>query len=214
MDSISYTFLAYFSYSLALLFRSPIARRGYDVQFVDNDGIQRLTSLKRSKQETFNIFQKGHTPWDILRFFGTPFFQKRCVLALSVILFVLQDIVVDPLALRGSSWFLGQIYGYPHYGLYFGVPIANFMGWTVVGLAIFSVFQALDGLLYHSDKPYGGTWYVPCKPLMGPALYFCTMIFNVTITFYIGEYLLGLIGLLISGILLWLVSFRLIKKKT
>lgn len=46
---------------------------------------------------------------------------------------------------------------------------------------------------------------------MGPALYFCTMIFNVTITFYIGEYILGLIGLSILGILLWLAGFRLVK---
>lgn len=79
MDSLSYTFLAYFSYSMALLLRSPVVRRGYDVQLVDNKEIRRS---------------------------GT-------VLALSVILFVLQDVVVDPVALRGSRWFLGQIYGYP-----------------------------------------------------------------------------------------------------
>lgn len=119
MDSLSYTFLAYFSYSLALLFRLPIVWRGYDVQLADNtDEIRRSGS----------------------------------VLTLSVILFVLQDVIADPLALRGSRWFLGQIYGYPYEGLYFGVPLANFLGWTVVGLVIFSIFRALDGLFEDSQK--------------------------------------------------------------
>ncbi|HHT9126101.1 MAG TPA: carotenoid biosynthesis protein [Candidatus Brocadiia bacterium] len=178
MDSLSYTFLAYFSYSMALLFRLPVVQRGYDVQLADNGAIRRSGS----------------------------------VLALSVILFVLQDVIADPLALRGSRWFLGQIYGYPYEGLYFGVPVANFLGWTVVGLVTFCIFQFVDGLLSNSKKPCGGTRYVPYKALIGPALYFCTMIFNVTITFYIGEYLLGLIGLSILGTLLWLVGFSLVKK--
>ncbi len=185
MDSLSYTFLAYFSYSMALLFRLPVVQRGYDVQLEDNNEIRRSGS----------------------------------VLALSVILFVLQDVVADPLALRGSRWFLGQIYGYPYEGLYFGVPVANFLGWTVVGLVTFSIFRVIDELPSPIPLPCGervrvkenGAWYVPCKPLMGPALYFCTMTFNVTITFYIGEYLLGLISLSILCILLWLVGFRLVK---
>lgn len=185
MDSLSYTFLAYFSYSMALLFRLPIVRRGYDVQLEDNNKIQRSGS----------------------------------VLVLSVILFVLQDVVADPLALRGSRWFLGQIYGYPYEGLYFGVPVANFLGWTVVGLVTFSIFRVIDELPSPIPLPLrervrvrgSGARYVPCKPLMGPALYFCTTIFNVTITFYIGEYILGFIGLSILCALLWLVGFRLVK---
>ncbi|HLG30725.1 MAG TPA: carotenoid biosynthesis protein [Candidatus Brocadiales bacterium] len=184
MDSLSYTFLAYFSYSMALLFRLPVVQRGYDVQLEDNNEIRRSGS----------------------------------VLALSVILFVLQDVIADPLALRGSRWFLGQIYGYPYEGLYFGVPVANFLGWTVVGLVTFSIFRVIDELPSPIPLPWGERvrvrgWYVPCKPLMGPALYFCTMIFNVTITFYIGEYILGLISLSILCILLWLVGFRLVLSK-
>jgi putative membrane protein len=117
-------------------------------------------------------------------------------------------------ALRGSRWFLGQIYGYPHEGLYFGVPIANFLGWTVVGIVIFCAFQIVDSLLENpAEKPYFNKRHVPCKPLMGPALYFCTMIFNVTITFYIGEYLLGLISLSILGFLLCTVGYRLVKSE-
>ena len=46
------------------------------------------------------------------------------------------DVVIDPLAVRGDRWFLGRIFYYPEPGWYFGVPIANFVGWVVVGAAI------------------------------------------------------------------------------
>jgi putative membrane protein len=41
--------------------------------------------------------------------------RSPAVLVLAVTFFVLIDVVIDPVALRGSRWFLGQIYGY--YGL-------------------------------------------------------------------------------------------------
>ena len=41
---------------------------------------------------------------------------------LAAVLFVTLDIIIDPLALRGYRWFLGQIYGYPEPGIYFGIP--------------------------------------------------------------------------------------------
>ena len=76
MDSLSYSFLGYFSYSLALLIVTPISRKGW--RFV---------------------------------LYNPPWYSKK-VLFLSTILFVLQDVLIDPVSLRGSKWFLGQIYYY------------------------------------------------------------------------------------------------------
>ena len=142
MDSLSFTFVAYASYALAL-------------------------HLCRSQK-------KGH------------------VLLLSALLFVLLDIVIDPLALRGDRWFLGKIYYYPEGGLYFGVPLANFFGWGVVGFSITGLFQTLDRRLGGRDK----TKTLP--GLGGSFLYFLILLSGVGMTFYIGEPLLGAIGLLLS----------------
>jgi len=47
------------------------------------------------------------------------------------------DVVVDPVALRGASWWLGSIYSYPHgAGVWYGVSALNYLGWLVVGLAL------------------------------------------------------------------------------
>ncbi|MBF8261085.1 MAG: conserved membrane protein of unknown function, partial [candidate division NC10 bacterium] len=62
------------------------------------------------------------------------------VLGLTAFLFMLIDVVIDPLALRGDRWFLGKIYEYPSPGIYFGVPLTNFLGWGVVGLLIVGLF--------------------------------------------------------------------------
>lgn len=40
MDSLSYTFLTYISYTMALLVWSPLARRGWDVRVVDREDIR------------------------------------------------------------------------------------------------------------------------------------------------------------------------------
>ncbi|MCQ4574266.1 MAG: carotenoid biosynthesis protein [Candidatus Brocadiales bacterium] len=172
MDSLSYTFLAYFSYSLSLLVTSRLCRSGIDVQLIRD---------------------KRH--W-----------RSRGVLLLAATFMMLQDVVVDPVALRGAGWFLGQIFYYPDAGIYFGVPLSNFLGWFVVALAIIYLFQRLDSLVegWRGFKDEGMR-YVPYKALLGPACYFATMLFNLFVTFYIGEYLLGLASLTITGMLLYLV---------
>ena len=58
-------------------------------------------------------------------------------------LMMLLDVVIDPVALQGEKWFLGQIYEYPYGGFYFGVTAANFAGWFLVGAASQWAFQAL-----------------------------------------------------------------------
>ena len=50
------------------------------------------------------------------------------VLILGAVLMVALDMVIDPVALRGYRWFLGQIYGYPEAGVYFGITLSQFWG--------------------------------------------------------------------------------------
>jgi putative membrane protein len=121
--------------------------------------------------------------------------RSPSVLVLAVTLFVLIDIVIDPVALRGSRWFLGQIYGYYEDGVYFGVPLANFLGWAVVGLLLVTWHRLLDGVWRRRPRRDWGIRWMPYRGLLGPLLYLGVYGFNVGITFAIGEYLLGIVDL-------------------
>lgn len=109
--------------------------------------------------------------------------------ALGTLLFVLLDVVIDPLALRGDRWFLGQIFGYPNGGVYFGVPLSNFAGWGVVGVVALGLFEALPG---RAPAPED-------LRLSDVALYYLVLLFNLAMTFYIGETLLGVAGALLHA---------------
>ncbi|MBI3781673.1 MAG: carotenoid biosynthesis protein, partial [candidate division NC10 bacterium] len=103
------------------------------------------------------------------------------------------DVVIDPLALRGDRWFLGKIYDYPDPGIYFGVPLSNFLGWGVIGLVIIALFQQIDRVL-PEDASSG--WSV--RPIfLGAMLYYLILVFSLFMTFAIGEHLLGMLGLLL-----------------
>ena len=163
-DSLSYTFIAYAAYSMALLAYTPILRRGANIQLVETHQLR----------------------------------QSLPVAVLTVVFFVFLDVVVDPVALRGSRWFLGQIFWYPEGGLYFGVPLSNFGGWAIVGATIILLFQGIDRLLV--GRGWGsnaGVRYVPAKALFGPLLYYLLLLFNLTVTFMIDEPLLGWVGVFI-----------------
>src|SRR5439155_873877 len=41
------------------------------------------------------------------------------------VLMMALDVVIDPLAVRGDRWFLGQVFTYAEPGIYFGVPFSN-----------------------------------------------------------------------------------------
>jgi putative membrane protein len=117
------------------------------------------------------------------------------VLLLTVTLFVLIDVVVDPVALRGDRWFLGQIFYYPAGGIYFGVPISNFIGWGVVGFTIMILFALLEASVKGSPPAWAER--LPLRPLYGPALYYIVLGFTLTVTWLIGETTLFLVGCLI-----------------
>lgn len=171
MDSISYVFLAYASYSLALLVISPVRRVKWIVYVLETK------ELRSSYFATF----------------------------LGTIFFVYLDIVIDPVALKGSKWFLGQIYGYADHGVYFGVPISNFAGWFVTGFLMITTLQAIDRYLQRRNvSDYLGYRY-PWRYLVGPVLYFGVLVFNISISFLIHEHTLGWVGVFIITLLAFFV---------
>ena len=110
MDSLSFTFLLYASYCLALIFVLPF----------QNGSQPRGSHLKL----------RDSLSWPVI--------------GLTCLFFMFIDIVIDPVALQGGRWFLGQIYGYPDPGVYFGVPLANFIGWFIVGLIAMMGYRVVD----------------------------------------------------------------------
>ncbi|RMH05574.1 MAG: carotenoid biosynthesis protein [Nitrospirae bacterium] len=159
MDSLSFTFLLYASYCLALLF-----------------------CLHWTNHTSFQ-------PFDLGTMVSWP------VIGLTALFFMLIDVVIDPVALRGDRWFLGQIYGYPEPGLYFGVPLANFGGWLIVGLLSMSIYRLLGSTpwLVARTSPVVRRNDV----LLGCGLYYGILAFNLFMTFWIGEPLLGVVGCLL-----------------
>jgi uncharacterized membrane protein len=110
------------------------------------------------------------------------------------------DIIIDPAALRGGRWFLGQIYTYPPGGLYFGVTIANFIGWAAVAWVIIGGFFIFEKVLLSKRLPVWRSYFGDA--LWGVGLYIGVLVFNLAVTFAIGEWMLGLVGVAISAILL------------
>jgi uncharacterized membrane protein len=163
MDSLSYVFLAYASYTLALVALTPGRWEGRHFLLQEETAIQGA--------------------W-------------RPVI-LGAVLMMALDIVIDPLALRGYRWFLGQIYGYPEPGVYFGVTISNFAGWFLVGLVLIRVLQVLATRTPPSSWWDWGRRHFPSQALLGPAFYLGILGFNLAMTFLIGETCLGWVGIFI-----------------
>jgi uncharacterized membrane protein len=173
MDSLSFSFLIYVSYTMSLLLWAPLIKNGWDIR------LGNIQSLKHSAR----------------------------VIATAAILCMLMDVVIDPAAFLGDRWFLGKIYFYKEEGEYFHIPLTNFAGWVfVAGLAL-SCFALLDRWL-DSKNPFKPQTQLPGQALLGPGLYFGVLIFNLGVTFYIEEILLGCVGTLISLAILFLILFR------
>jgi uncharacterized membrane protein len=114
---------------------------------------------------------------------------------LSALLMMLLDVVVDPLAVRGERWFLGNLFFYPEGGAYFGVPLSNFAGWFLVGSAIVGGFLAASAAAPQAS------------PLPGVGLYYGVLAFNLVLTLWIGEHRLLAAGAALHAVLgamLWL----------
>jgi len=105
------------------------------------------------------------------------------------------DVVIDPLTVHGERWFLGRMYYYPDGGIYFGVPLSNFVGWFVVGTVTTRIFQAWERR-YGPRHPRTGARHVPLSALVEPLVYVGILAFNLALTFWIGETVLGMVGLM------------------
>ncbi|MFZ2445808.1 MAG: carotenoid biosynthesis protein [Syntrophobacteraceae bacterium] len=173
MDSLSYVFLSYCSYSLALFLMSPVT----------------YSSPKLHVWETPELRRSWRT------------------LVLGAFLFMMLDVIIDPVAFLGDRWFLGKIYGYRHEGFYFGIPMSNFGGWFLVGVVLMGALQALDRAAFLAPDGSSRSTATLWMRLLGPILYVSVMVFNIAVTFAIGEYLLGFVDLVIASSLLVMIFF-------
>ncbi len=135
------------------------------------------------------------------------------------VLMMLLDVVIDPAAVRGDRWFLGRIFYYPQGGAYFGVPLSNFAGWTIVGAVGVGGWVCWSGWREHAsrrgwpvmggrgaDSPghtVGGAGdgfdRYGRRVWPGIALYYAVLGFNLVVTGWIGEWLLLGIGAVIHA---------------
>ena len=166
MDSLSYTFLLFASYSMALFAVSPVRVRKFDVQVAD----------------TFSIRQSG------------------VVLLLTAVFMMMIDVVIDPVALQGDRWFLGQIYYYENHGEFFGVPLTNALGWGFVGAVATFVYQRLERRFLSRSFRDRGIVIFPLRGLFGVGLYYGVLFFILTMAWIIGERGIFLAGCFIYAI--------------
>jgi len=104
------------------------------------------------------------------------------------------DIIIDPVALQGRHWFLGEIYGYREAGHHFGVPLTNYLGWFLVsGLMIF-LLQRLAGWRRIKATPPLGVCYFPGCSLFPVLLYVSIVIFNLAIAIQINQMTIAISG--------------------
>jgi uncharacterized membrane protein len=74
-------------------------------------------------------------------------------LLLAAVIGTWMDVVIDPMALIGRYWFLGDLYHYDPPGVHFGVPLINYAGWFVTIGAIVFANQGIDRLLARLHVP-------------------------------------------------------------
>ncbi len=129
--------------------------------------------------------------------------RSWAALVLGAFLQTFLDIVVDPVALQGRRWFLGQIYGYQEMGVHFGVPLSNYAGWLVTSFVLVFVFQMIDRPR-EEERP-AGIVALPLRSLLGPLLYLSVLLFNWGVTVWIGERLMALTGIFIFTLPILLV---------
>jgi hypothetical protein len=139
------------------------------------------------------------------------------VVLLAGVLMMLLDVVIDPIAVRGDRWFLGRIFYYPDGGVYFGVPLSNFVGWMVVGwagvggycrLAAWRRPRPAAARPVGADGPFDryGTRVWP-----GIGLYYAVLVFNLGVTGWLEEWLLLAVGVAAHTVIaasLWSVAQR------
>ena len=138
--------------------------------------------------------------------------KSLSVLFLGSFLQVFLDIIIDPTALQGHRWFLGQIYGYKEAGIHFGVPFSNYIGWWLVSLLLVAALQIIDVKVKDKHAGFSRLKNLPFRSLFGPALYLSVILFNLAIAYLIGEKLLALTGVLIYTLPITIVTILMINR--
>jgi len=128
--------------------------------------------------------------WNIATLETRRIRRSFSALLLGALLQTCLDIVIDPVALQGRRWFLGQIYGYREPGIHFGVPLSNYAGWLLTSLLMIAAFQLIDAR--RPDENVAGVVTIPFHSLLGPLLYLSVLIFNIVMSLVIGERLMAL----------------------
>lgn len=128
--------------------------------------------------------------WNLVTLETRSIRRSFAALLLGSFLQTFLDIVIDPVALQGNRWFLGQIYGYREQGLHFGVPLSNYGGWLLTSFCLLAAFQLIDARRL-DDAPRGAV-NLPCRSLLGPVLYLSVLIFNIAMMLVIGENFMAL----------------------
>jgi uncharacterized membrane protein len=150
--------------------------------------------------------------WNLITLESRAIRRSFAVLVLAAFYQVFLDIVIDPVALQGRRWFLGQIYGYREAGMHFGVPLSNYAGWLVVSFLLVLALQRIDaGVAKGVEKPKGVA-NLPFRSLLGPVLYASVLIFNLSVTIAIGENLMALTGILIFTLPAVIVTVLLVRR--
>ena len=175
-DSLSYVFLAYCSYTTALLILSPLKTWRLNVVTLETRSIRR----------------------------------SLAALILGSFLQTFLDIVIDPVALQGRRWFLGQIYGYRENGIHFGVPLSNYAGWLLTSFCLVAAFQLIDARRLLA-KP-AGACNLPFRSLLGPVLYLSVLLFNWGVTLWIGETFMALCGILMYTLPILMVALLAVRR--
>ena len=175
MDSLSFSFLIYVSYTVSLFLWAPLIKNGWDIR------IGEIGPIKHSFK----------------------------VIVSASVLCMLMDVIIDPVAFLGDQWFLGKIYFYREPGEYFHIPLTNFAGWVFVAASTLACFAALNSWL--DSKSPQKTKQIAGQALLGPGLFFGVLAFNLGVTIYIGEFLLGIGGSLITAGILALLGFKIRK---
>ncbi len=132
--------------------------------------------------------------WNVVTLETRSIRRSFSALLLGSFLQTFLDIVIDPVALQGRRWFLGQIYGYREAGLHFGVPLSNYGGWLLTSFCLLAAFQLIDAR--RLDDAPKGVFNLPFRSLLGPVLYMSVLVFNIAVMFVIGENFMALCAIL------------------
>lgn len=142
--------------------------------------------------------------WNVVTLETAKIRRSFSALLLGAFLQTFLDIIIDPVALQGNRWFLGQIYGYREQGIHFGVPLSNYAGWFLTSLFLVGAFQLIDLRNRTEDNPEGSLT-LPFRSLLGPILYLSVLAFNIAMMLIIGERFMALGGVFIYTLPLLIV---------